>query len=55
MDIVQKMKSAQPFDDLKVLLLLSPADAKPIISQKPIQTKLSSYDDLIPKNQEISA
>lgn len=55
MDIVQKTKSTKPFDDLKTLLLLTSSDLGAVISQSPLQTKLSSYDDLIPNNQEISA
>lgn len=55
MDIVQKNKSRTPFDDLKALLLLTSTPSLAVVDQKPIQTVLSTYDDLIPRNQEISA
>jgi transposase len=55
MDIVQRNKSRAPFDDLKALLLLTSTPSPTAMDQKPIQTVLSTYDDLIPSNQEISA
>jgi len=55
MEVICKNKSTNPFDDLKVLLMLSVVDQKPALAQKPIQIKLSVYDSLIPDNQEFSA